>query len=74
MHCESNGEDVNSIRKIDSATSSADPRALRIMAKSLYREMRSAGHSRGDIVLFTSALLELMTDEGEAIITAEAAE
>lgn len=44
------------------------------MAKSLYREMRSAGHSRGDIVLFTSALLELMTDEGEAIIIAEAAE
>lgn len=74
MLCESNGEDVNNIRKIDGATSSADPRALRIMAKSLYKEMRSAGHSRGDIVLFTSALLELMTVDGEEVVVAEAAE
>ncbi|NLE49429.1 MAG: hypothetical protein GX614_13605 [Sandaracinaceae bacterium] len=65
---------MNNIRKLDRVTSHADPRALRIMAKSLYREMRSAGHSRGDIVLFTSALLELMTDEEEGAVQAEAAE
>lgn len=40
-----------------------DARALRILAKSVYRELRSTGHSRGDIVGFTNALLELVTTE-----------
>jgi hypothetical protein len=47
-----------------------DGRALRILAKSVYRELRSSGHSRSDIVGFTNALLELVTsdikDEGTA--------
>jgi len=55
-----------------SAIRSADPRALKIIAKSLYRELRSQGHSRGDIVVFTNALLELVTEDSP--VTAEAAE
>jgi hypothetical protein len=41
----------------------SDPRALKIMAKSVYRELKAHGHSRSDIVSFTNALLELVTSE-----------
>ncbi len=40
-----------------------DPRALKIMAKSVYKELKANGHSRGDIVSFTNALLELVTSD-----------
>ncbi|MCB9599791.1 MAG: hypothetical protein H6721_19050 [Sandaracinus sp.] len=38
-------------------------RTLRILAKSVYRELKANGHSRTDIVGFTSALLELVTTD-----------
>jgi hypothetical protein len=41
----------------------ADNRGVRILAKSVYRELRSSGHSRSDIVAFTNAVLELVTAE-----------
>jgi hypothetical protein len=41
----------------------ADNRSVRILAKSVYRELRSSGHSRSDIVAFTNAVLELVTTE-----------
>lgn len=41
----------------------ADARGLRILAKSVYRELRSSGHTRSDIVAFTNAVLELVTTE-----------
>ena len=41
----------------------ADSRSLRIIAKSVYRELRNSGHSRSDIVVFTNAVLELVTTE-----------
>jgi hypothetical protein len=63
---------TESRKRETSAIPSADPRALRIIAKSLYRELRAQGHSRGDVVVFTNALLELVTED--APITAEAAE
>lgn len=40
-----------------------DARGIRIIAKSVYRELRSSGHSRSDIVAFTNAVLELVTTE-----------
>ncbi|MBC7174433.1 MAG: hypothetical protein H5U40_18445 [Polyangiaceae bacterium] len=40
-----------------------DPRAVKIMAKSVFRELKANGHSRGDIVSFTNALLELVTTD-----------
>ncbi|MAQ17702.1 MAG: hypothetical protein CMN30_23265 [Sandaracinus sp.] len=40
-----------------------DDRALRILAKSVFRELKSSGHSRSDIVGFTNALLELVTTD-----------
>jgi hypothetical protein len=41
----------------------ADSRGVRILAKSVYRELRNSGHSRSDIVAFTNAVLELVTTE-----------
>jgi D-alanine-D-alanine ligase-like ATP-grasp enzyme len=41
----------------------ADHRSVRILAKSVYRELRNNGHSRSDIVAFTNAVLELVTSE-----------
>ncbi len=38
-------------------------RTLRILAKSVYRELKASGHTRSDIVGFTSALLELVTTD-----------
>lgn len=46
-----------------SQSPAGDGRALRILAKSVYRELRSSGHSRSDIVGFTNALLELVTTD-----------
>jgi len=40
-----------------------DNRGVRIIAKSVYRELRNSGHSRSDIVAFTNAVLELVTTE-----------
>ncbi|MEM1417977.1 MAG: hypothetical protein AAGH15_23975 [Myxococcota bacterium] len=40
-----------------------DERALRILAKSVYRELKDSGHTRGEIVGFTNALLELVTTD-----------
>ena len=50
-----------------------DRRALRILAKSVFRELKSSGHSRSDIVGFTNELLELVTSEmkGEASPSAD---
>ena len=38
-------------------------RSLRILAKSVYRELKANGHSRSDIVGFTSTLLERVTTD-----------
>lgn len=46
-----------------SSIPTGDARALRILAKSVYRELKASGHSRSDIVGFTNALLELVTSD-----------
>lgn len=43
---------------------SIDQRAMKILAKSVYRELRSSGATRSDVVGFTSLLLDLVTTEG----------
>lgn len=44
-------------------TSSAQQRALRILAKSVYRELKSSGYARTDMIAFTTELLDLVTSE-----------
>jgi len=48
------------------ASRPGDNRALKILAKSVYRELKAGGHSRSEIVGFTNALLELVTSDIEA--------
>ena len=46
-----------------STSPEGDNRSLRILAKSVYRELRASGHSRSDIVQFTNTMLELVTTD-----------
>jgi hypothetical protein len=51
------------------------PRALRILAKSVFRELKSSGYSRSDIVAFATEMLSLVStdlrEEGSEDIAAE---
>ena len=56
-----------------SSVTQQGPRALRILAKSVFRELKSSGYSRSDIVAFATEMLSLVstdlreTHEGEEI-------
>lgn len=52
-----------------SPSTTAQPRALRILAKSVFRELKSNGHSRSDIVAFATEMLSLVSSDirGEAV-------
>jgi hypothetical protein len=45
------------------STPRADERPLKILAKSVYRELKASGYSRSDMVGFTNALLDLVTSD-----------
>ena len=40
-----------------------EPRALRILAKSVFKELKSTGHSRSDIVAFATEMLSLVSSD-----------
>lgn len=42
---------------------SQEPRALHILAKSVFRELKSTGHSRSDIVAFATEMLSLVSSD-----------
>ena len=44
-------------------TTSKDLRAVRILAKNIYREFRSSGYSEGDMMSLAGELLELVTSD-----------
>jgi hypothetical protein len=41
-------------------------RAIEILAKTVYRDMKQHGYARADIVAFASAILEQLTREAKA--------
>lgn len=47
----------------NSTPSTVQPRALRILAKSVFRELKSNGHSRSDIVAFATEMLSLVSSD-----------
>lgn len=51
-------------------TPSAEPRALRILAKSVFRELKTTGYSRSDIVAFATEMLSLVSSDirGENVV------
>lgn len=42
---------------------STQPRALRILAKSVFRELKSSGYSRSDILAFATEMLSLVSSD-----------
>ncbi len=48
---------------VSTATTSQGPRALRILAKSVFRELRSSGYSRSDMVAFATEMLALVSSD-----------
>ena len=45
------------------ATATAEPRALRILAKSVFRELKGSGYNRSDIVAFATEMLSLVSTD-----------
>ena len=41
----------------------AEPRALRILAKSVFRELKTTGYTRSDIVAFATEMLSLVSSD-----------
>jgi hypothetical protein len=50
-------------QSIESNPSPQDPRAVQILAKSIYRELRSSGFSEQDVLAFAGELLTLITSD-----------
>jgi hypothetical protein len=44
-------------------TQTSQPRALRILAKSVFRELKSSGYSRSEILSFATEMLSLVTSD-----------
>jgi hypothetical protein len=40
-----------------------EPRALRILAKSVFRELKTSGYGRSDIVAFATEMLSLVSSD-----------
>ncbi|MBN8613030.1 MAG: hypothetical protein J0L92_20730 [Deltaproteobacteria bacterium] len=58
-----------------SAPLASQPRALRILAKSTFRELKSSGYNRSEILAFATEMLSLVsTDLREQSIEAAAEE
>jgi hypothetical protein len=53
-------------------TAADEKRALKILAKSVYRELKATGYGHSDIVGFTNELLDLVTAEMRESITPDA--
>ncbi len=48
---------------IDGFYTSGDPRALSILAKTLYRELRAGGYAEKDVIALAAELLGIVTSE-----------
>lgn len=47
----------------DTTPGSTDPRALRILAKTIYRELRASGYAEKDVMALVGELLGLVATE-----------
>jgi hypothetical protein len=47
----------------DHSGGARDPRALAILAKTIYRELRSSGYQTGDVMTLASELLGIVANE-----------
>lgn len=54
---------THSFEAMVAMTTPGSQKALRILAKSIHRELKAAGYSRNDIVQLSGELLELVTTD-----------
>jgi len=54
------------------STKQGTQRAIDILAKSVYRDLKQNGYSRADMVAFASSILEQITSEAKAAPSAPA--
>jgi hypothetical protein len=47
----------------DETDGARDPRSLAILAKTIYRELRSSGYAEKDVILLAGELLGMVTSE-----------
>ena len=47
----------------DETHGARDPRALSILAKTIYRELRSSGYAERDVIVLAGELLGMVTSE-----------
>ena len=45
------------------SANAGEPRALRILAKSVFRELKTSGYDRSDIVAFATEMLSLVSSD-----------
>lgn len=48
---------------MSATTTPTQPRALRILAKSVFRELKSSGYTRSDILAFATEMLSLVSSD-----------
>ena len=48
---------------MSAGSNGGEPRALRILAKSVFRELKTTGYSRSDIVAFATEMLSLVSTD-----------
>ncbi len=53
---------TDTMTRQNGGTGNAHERALKILAKSIYRELRNNGYSRGEMVSFANELLTLVIE------------
>lgn len=51
------------VAETQARTPETQPRALRILAKSTFRELKSSGYSRSDILAFATEVLSLVSTD-----------
>ena len=49
-------------------------RAIDILAKSVYRDLKQHGYSRADVVAFASSILEQLTNDAKTEVPAQSTE
>lgn len=60
---DSAAETIHMQEPITTPIPTTEPRALRILAKSVFRELKTTGHSRSDIVAFATEMLSLVSSD-----------
>jgi hypothetical protein len=56
----------------DETSDARDPRALAILAKTIYRELRASGYAERDVMAFAGELLSIVASEVKGRRTGEA--